>query len=338
MTNANITAPTTTQTGNFNVTVTFQSAVPDFTADKITLTAVSGNGITGITFEMTGSGTTYNATFQLPEDVSGSLQIEITGMVTPEGASNPETVTANTPTVVYNNITNVTATFGSVEYRDDGVIVVPITFGENVIAPSKAVFQVSHVSGDSLQGVEYRMVGKDDAYELIFEIPQERSGSFQIAAVADVLKESSGIRDNVIATPKTVNYDTRTPRIVDYDIPANYTHGAKFDVRVAYNVPVTGWHVNNTFTEIFIEEGAHLGAALPYKWTGSSPPDFETPVPDDLTGTDWQLLATPPGGHQGAWHGEEAQYYLIRFPRVENTAIGVFQITPRDSGVRGPVS
>jgi hypothetical protein len=70
--------------------------------------------------------------------------------------------------------------------------------------------------------------------------------------------------------------------------------------------------------------------------------DF-TPRHND--GTDWQLLAAPPPGESteargfasdGQWHGEEAQFFLIRFPDPQET--GIFNLTPRDGGVLGPVS
>ena len=240
----------------------------------------------------------------------------------------------------------VNANFGTVAYRDNGIVVLPVTFGENVIAPSKSIFEVKHVSGDALTDIEYRLVGENTAFELVFEIPPDRKGRFSVAANGDVFKVSSSVWDNLsIATPKTVNYNTIVPRIVDYDIPANYSLGAPVDVRVAFNVRVTGWHVNNTLTEIFIEEGVLLGSALPYKWTGTSPPDIHAAMPADLMGTNWTLLATPPAGDptpgsngfdaEGQWHGEEGQYFLIRFPDPQAT--GILNLTLRENAVRGPI-
>lgn len=243
----------------------------------------------------------------------------------------------------------INATLGTVEYRENGGIAVPVTFPENVIAPSKSIFEIRYVSGDALTDIEYRLVGQNTAFAVVIEMPLDRKGRFQIAANGDVLKVSSGGWEPLsIATPKTVSYNTLVPRLVDYDIPANYSLGAPVDVRVAYNTVVSGWHVNNTQTEIFILEGANLGSDLPYKWTGNAPPNFKEPVPADLTGTDWELLATPPAGDptpgmngfdaDGQWHGEanEGQYFLIRFPDPQE--IGIFNLTPRVGGVRGPVA
>ena len=242
----------------------------------------------------------------------------------------------------------VTATFGTPTYHENGEIRVPVTFGENVIAPSKSIFEVTHVSGNALTDIEYRLVGSGTAFKLIFEVPPDRKGSFQVAANGDVFKVSSSAWDNVVvAMPKTVSYGTLVPRIIDYEIPANYDLGSPVDVLVAFNVRVTGWHQNNTLTEIFIEEGVRLGAALAYKWIGTEPPDIHAVVvPADLTvSTDWQLLATPPAGDptpnqngfdaDGQWHGEEGQYFLIRFTDPQNT--GILNLTLRENAVRGPI-
>lgn len=349
MANATIAPPMGAQTSDFNATVTFDAAVTGFDEMNVQLLAVSGNGITDIGFVVSGSGSAYNVAFTLPEDVSGSFSLTIVGMVTVEGASAPEAVMSNSPTIVYDNVTNITATFGTVVYNTDGEVVVPVTFREAVIAPSKSVFPVAHVSGDALTDVTYYIVGTGTAYVLVFQIPPDRKGSFRITPDGFVLKNGTKVWDNVIGAPTTltVNYDTRTPRIVNFDIPENYTPRQKFYVRIAYNVIVTGWHQNNTLTDIFLSEGTHLGTPTPYKWVGSSPPDFDAAVPDDLSGTDWQLLSTPPAGNptpgsngfddDGQWHGESGQYFLIEWT-VGANATGVFQMTPRDGGVRGPVS
>ena len=242
----------------------------------------------------------------------------------------------------------INTTFGTVEYRDGGSVALPLTFAENVIVPSKTVFEITHVSGDALAGITYYLVGEATDYEAVFKIPQDRSGSFQVSANGDVLKTATGVWDNIVATALTVTYNTTVPKLINWDVPANYDLGAPVDVRVAYNSVVSGWHVNNTQTEIFILEGANLGSDLPYKWTGRAPPNFDEPVPADLTGTDWQLLATPPAGDptpnqngfdaDGQWHGKanEGQYFLIRFPNPQEK--GIFNLTPRVGGVRGPVA
>lgn len=244
----------------------------------------------------------------------------------------------------------ITATFGTTKYREGGVIAIPLNFAADVIVPSKSICRITRVSGSDLAGVNYRIIGKTRAFEVVVEVPPDRKGSFAIAMTGTVLNPSTREWDTVTVTASTVTYDTRIPRIVDYDIPADYTVGEKFDVRVAYNVLVTGLSDNNVH-QVFLFEGAAdtMGTPTPYKWTGDTPPDFEMPVPDDLTGTDWQQLQSPPAGvpttaendfdENGFWHGaaNQGQYFLIRWTVQEGTT-GIFSMTPRVGMLRGPVA
>ena len=245
----------------------------------------------------------------------------------------------------------VNATLGTVEYRENGVIALPVTVPETIIAPSKSIFEITYLSGHPLTDIEYRLVGQHTAFEVIVEMPLDRKGRFQIAANGDVFKVSSGVWDTLsIATSKTVSYNTIVPRLVDYDIPATYTPGEFFDVRVAYNVRVTGLSDNNVH-QVFLFEGAAdtMGTPTPYKWTGDTPPDFEMPVPEDLTETAWQQLQSPPAGvpitaendfdENGFWHGavNEGQYFLVRWTVQEGTT-GIFSMTPQPGMLRGPVN
>ena len=331
MANATINAPTTTQIGDFNATVTFEDPVTDFGESKVSIVAVSGNGITGVVFEVFGQGTTYNLPFTLPEDVKGSLKISITGQVTPEGSSTAEAVTANSPIVAYNNITNVTATFGTVEYRENGVIAVPITFAEAVIAPAKSICEITRVSGDALQGIDYRLVGKGTDYELVFEVPPDRAGRFSIAVVGYVFKTASRIWDNVIATPLTVPYNTSVPQLKTFDIPADYTPGERFDVILEYdadctlNNPVAHFDDDDaTYLDFCIFEGADLGVPNFYRKTDNTFPTL--PLPADL-GTDWT---------QDDLQTVEATIYLLRWDAVSLSAVGIFNMTIKPGFVRGP--
>ena len=227
----------------------------------------------------------------------------------------------------------VTATFETVEYRGNGVISVPVTFGENVIAPSKSIFEITHVSGDALTDIEYRLIGQNTAFELIFEIPPDRKGSFQVAANGDVFKVSSRAWDNVTATPKTIVYSTAVPFIKNFDIPANYTPGEVFDVVLQFNVAATFvdpterfGNDDATFLDHFIFEGADLGTPNLYRKLDDTYP--ELPIDDDLT-QGWSNLNLTT---------EAATIYLMRFASVNENATGIFNLTLRENAVRGPIS
>ena len=248
----------------------------------------------------------------------------------------------------------INATFGTVEYRDGGILAIPVTFAENVIAAAKTIFPITYISGDALTGLDYYLIGKDTDFEIIVTVPPDRNGAFQISANGDVLL-STGSWDSVVATALPVTYNTTVPRIVDFDVPADYTPGEHFDVKIAYNTLVTGFSDNNV-QDLFILEGAAnmMGTPTPYKWTGAEPTNLrtflQTDAPADLTGTDWQQLQSPPAGvpqtadndfdEDGFWHGtaNQGKYFLVRFT-VQDSATGVFSMTSRVGvGLRGPVS
>jgi hypothetical protein len=350
MANATIGSVTGTQTGNFNVSVSFDVSVMGVEKTDFTLRALLENGITGVDFNIVGTepNQNFNLNFTLPTNVEGSFEISFTGMVTPQGSTTPEAVMANTVTVFYDTTANVSASLGTVEYRDGGEIAVPVIFGENVIVPSKSVFTVRHVSGDALEGIEYYILGENTAWELIFQIPQDRSGSFRISAVGDVLKVSSKVWDNIIATPKTVVYDTSAPRVINF-VSDPVVPGERLTFRIAFNTLTTGWHQNNTVPQIWKETAGHPGTPSSYKWVGTSPPNLDQDVPDDLTTTDWQLLAAPPAGNPTPgmngfnddgteWHGESGQYFMIVYPLIPAGFDEEVILFGPSETLRGPVS
>lgn len=222
---------------------------------------------------------------------------------------------------------NITATFGVTTYSAGGVIAVPVTFGENVIAPSKTIFGISHVSGDPLQGIDYRLVGKDTAYALVFAVPPDRSGRFQITANGEVLS-ATGSYENVVASALDVDYDTSIPRLKDYDIPEDYTAGEIFDVILQFDTDATvsPAPTGGTFLDHFIFEGADLGTPNLYRKTDDVYPTL--PIAETLP-AEWT---------QANMTTEEATIYLLRWNPVAGDPQGIFNLTVREGAFRGPVS
>jgi len=297
-----LTPPTGTQTGSFNVIVALDTAVTDFTADNVAMTAVSGNGITGITFTITpGEGMGHNLFFNLPEDVVGSFRIELTGQVTPEGTSTPEALTSNAVTVVYDNFSEVSVVFGSVEYRAGGVVAVPVTFGENVVAPSKTIFQASRLTGDNLSGIAYALVGEDASYELIFDIPTGRKGTFRLSGDGYVLK-SSGIRDNINVSAITIIYNMKSPKFV-FELPSVLNRGRN---DLFYDFEELVWKLDSTKIEV---DGISVEPTI-YRAVATD----ARPAAPAVLGSDWELAVDG--------HTEHARYYLFRFSMPEDQLPG----------------
>ena len=235
---------------------------------------------------------------------------------------------------------SITATFGTVEYRDGGVIAVPLNFAKDVIVPSKSICSITRVSGPDLTAVSVQIIGDDKfkkngkgrACEVVFEVPPDRKGSFSVAITGTVLNASTRKWDTVTVAASTVTYDTRIPHIVNYDIPADYTVGEKFDVilqfdpAATFDDPVAAFNnTDATFLDFFIFEGADLGTPNLYRKTDNTFPTL--PLPTEL-GTDWT---------QDNLQTEEATIYLLRWEAVQEGAVGVFNLTLKPGAVRGPV-
>ena len=164
----------------------------------------------------------------------------------------------------------------------------------------------------------------------------------------EVFKATTHVYDAVTIPALTVPVKTIVPVLTDYDIPQVYGTGpgAIFDIRLAYNVPVTGL-TSGHVQAVFIWEGAYLGTPTPYKWVGASPPNIHSaPEPADLSTTDWEIYPAAPTDptdpdfdDAGFWHGAttESQYILIRFASISQGVTGAFNFTPRVGILRGPV-
>lgn len=321
MPNATIQDLMATQIGNFSLEVTFGVAVSGFEKTDVNLRALTGNGITGVDFSISGVEpvASFMLMFTLPATAEGSFEISITGMVTPEGGSTPEAVMAASVVVVYDTTTNVTATFGTVEYREGNVIAVPVTFGESVIAP-KTAFTATRVTGDALTGITYVIRGEGTDFELEFTIPPDREGSFSVSANGYVLKTATSVWDNVIITPITVVYNSIVISVVDFDLPIAIPNES-YDAKYAFSAVVEGIHQNNAQT-VIKEVLGQFGTATAYKWIGANPPT-DTEFKADIRNTDppppsdWAELTAPPGGHMGPWYEEPLQYLLIRYDNVD---------------------
>ena len=134
--NATITAPTASQIGNFGATIVFEESILVSSLQKtdINLSAVSGNGVTGVDFEIMAPGTEatqFHLPFTLPNNAEGSFEIQITGEVRRSSGSAPIAVMANTVTVEYDTTTAKDATFGT-PATTGREIRVPVVFTEAV--------------------------------------------------------------------------------------------------------------------------------------------------------------------------------------------------------------
>lgn len=336
MANATIQSLTETQTGNFTIEVSFDTAVSGLEKTDFDLRGLTENGATGVDFSISGVEPTisFMLMFTLPTTAEGSFEISITGMVTPEGESTPEAVMATPVIIYYDTTVDVTATFGAVTYPAGGVISVAVTFGESVIA-TKSVFALTLVTRDmmdypdddtSLAGIEYVLLGEGTDYELIFDVPPDRVGAFELSGRGDVFKTATGVWENVVITPSgAIPYNTLVPGMINYYGP-RLVAGEIYDIKFEFNCVVEGFH--QEIRRVIHEFGAMLPTPVAYKWVGDTEMPPRTPtLTDDIRGTDpppttdWVELQSPPMDHPEEWYGESLKYLLLRYSSVPDAEV-----------------
>ena len=109
----------------------------------------------------------------------------------------------------------------------------------------------------------------------------------------EVFKATTHVYDAVtIRGVDSAGENDRAGAGTDYDIPQVYGTGpgAIFDIRLAYNVPVTGLTSRTRSSGVHLGKALILGTPTPYKWVGASPPNIHSaPEPADLGTTDWEI-------------------------------------------------
>lgn len=330
MANGTFTAPSGTQSAPFNVPLAFGAAVTGVDKTDIDLRPITPNATDGVDFSISGTGTAWSLAFTLSSERSGQFEISFTGLVTPVGGSSPEGVMANTIIVSYNTITaQVEVGFGELQYREPGLVALPVKFSENYIVLSKTVFSLTHISGDTLTDIEYYVVGENANYELIFLIEPDAIGAFMVSFTGELLKADGTYEVPTAITPKLVPYNSYIPYVVNSNFGEELTTGI-WDIFMELNRPAVGVGVDG-----FILEGVDPGTPVLYRACSLDiePDRPEVPVdptvPSEQIG-DWVLDET--GNSQ-----VPARYFILRFNVPPNLSGQTLSITPKLDAFRSPL-
>ena len=114
------------------------------------------------------------------------------------------------------NEKRVKGSFGTIEYRDNNVIAVPLQFDEPVLITSKTVFDFSEFTGDDILATglnfDYGVVGIDNTrrnYEVQMTIPEGKQGSFKLELKYNVMDPKTA-ESNIcgIVDPIVIEFDT----------------------------------------------------------------------------------------------------------------------------------
>lgn len=203
------------KTSNFGVLVTLDMPIEDLPKSIVTLRAIFENGITGVDFSVSGAGTTWNLMFVVPSEKDGTFEVSIAGEVTVVGESEPEAVSVLQPLVVrYDTTTAVTAEWGDVVYDFDGLLMLPITFGEEITLFHKSDFTIETViERDAAGKVKYSqpagLVSGVDIDALISLVLYPFQGVGPLTITNDADDRGAGVFE-VIGTDENGNPQTET--------------------------------------------------------------------------------------------------------------------------------
>ena len=234
---SSITGPSTTQNGDFAVTITFNEEVDDFDAGDLT---VSGGASAPSSWTTGADGST---SFTGTIDISGvstgnsnSVGISVGSNVAEDAAGNGNAASASTVdlTVTVDN-KKPTPTLGSVTGTKNADFTVSITFDESVSNFAKSDISFSAQSGTA-GGTAKSLTGSGMTYSAT--ITPSGTGTLRISVPAGAADDGAGNTSNASAhVDVSVDTEAPTPTIT---VPMTPQNGA-FDATIDFGETVTGF-------------------------------------------------------------------------------------------------
>ena len=214
----------TTQTGNFRFAIVFTlsaTQILDKTSFTLSNITISDNDDITVRLINVSSNTAFIAV-EVDDESSGSFTVDVTGNVTVNRTT--ETLSGTTKTINYSTVSNIQSTFGIIEYTEDGMITVPVSFGESVKSLSKTDFEMTRISGDDISCLIHWLTGTAASYEMNFIPDVDTVGSFILDIFGVITTVDDMEREEITVTPITVTYDRRIPEAI-MEIPEPLSQG-----------------------------------------------------------------------------------------------------------------
>ena len=218
--------PSGTQTGAFDVTITFTEAVSGFVQSEVSL---SGSAASITSWSANSDDTVYTAT--ITPTASGTVTIGVAANVATDAVNNQNTAaTSQTVTV---DVDAPTVTIGVPSGTQTGAFDATITFTETV---SGFVQSEVSLSGSAASITSWSANNDDTVYTAT--ITPTASGIVTIGVAANVAIDATN-NPNTAATSKTVTVDVDAPG-VSLAVPSGTQTGA-FDVTITFSETVSGF-------------------------------------------------------------------------------------------------
>ena len=221
-----ISVPSGTQTGAFNVTITFTETVSDFVQSDVSL---SGSAASITRWSTNSDDTVYTAT--ITPTASGTVTIGVAANVATDAANNQNT--AATSKTVSVDVDAPTVTIGVPSGTQTGAFNATITFSETV---SGFVQSEVSLSGSATSITGWSANSDNTIYTAT--ITPTASGTVTIGVAANVATDAAN-NQNTAATSKTVTVDVDKPTVT-IGVPSGTQTGA-FDATITFSEAVSGF-------------------------------------------------------------------------------------------------
>ena len=220
--------PAGTQTGAFDVTITFTEAVSNFVGSDVSLSG-SAASITG--WRANSGNTVYTAT--ITPTASGTVTIGVAANVATDAANNQNTAATSKSVTVSVDTTSPGVTVSVPSGTQNGAFSVTIMFTESV---SNFVQSDVSLRGSAASITSWRANSSNTVYTAT--ITPTASGTVTIGVAANVATDAAN-NQNTAATSKTVSIDVDKPTVT-IGVPSGTQINA-FNATITFSETVSGF-------------------------------------------------------------------------------------------------
>ena len=246
-----ISQPSGTQTGPFDVTVTFNEVVTDFMAGDISLTGVNASASIG-----TPTGNDYPVTITPTSD--GTLTISIAAGVVMDVDMDGNVASNEVTVAVDVQPPRVTEIMAPTTRMNGDAFDVTITFSEDVTGFDPSELTLTNATADNSWSSE---TATTYTAAITPTIADGNEGTVTIQVPADVAQDGAN-RCNTVSGTKSVTVDRERPTVSSITAPSDPQNG-DFDVTITFSEPVNGFEPS----ELTV---TGTGAGAPSSWSSGN--------------------------------------------------------------------
>ena len=246
-----IDVPDGTQSGEFDVTITFNESVTGLERDDILLT-----GESAMVAELDGENAEYTATITPADDVEGSVMVQLAANAVENGGGNGNAASTVITVEVDTKVPTVEIT-GIPTIEKNEAFDIIITFSEEVNGFAVADLTIN---GPATATLLKSGADGDKVYTVTITPDPGEEGDVTITVKENAVKDLAG-NDNTASIVSTVHIDTIVPTVTDITGIPTIEKNEAFDIIITFSEEVNGFAVadltiNGPATATLLKSGA----------------------------------------------------------------------------------